>query len=61
MRDQAQRRAESVTNAVIGWLDARAQVASADPAQHMFLFVHYFDVHWPYNARAAVHAHVSQG
>lgn len=46
VRDQAQRRAEAVTEAVLEWLDTR----TATPDERLFLFVHYFDVHWPYDA-----------
>jgi arylsulfatase len=47
VRDQAQRRAEAVTDSVIAWLDERGQTGG-----RLFLFVHYFDVHWPYEAPA---------
>lgn len=46
VRDWAQRRAETVTDAVLQWLDT----AKAGHDQRLFLFVHYFDVHWPYEA-----------
>ncbi len=42
--EQNERRAEKVTDAVLAYVDAAAK--SADPA---FLFVHYFDVHAPYD------------
>ena len=41
--DQNQRTGESVTNAVIKYLN------SADLSKKHFLFVHYFDPHWPYS------------
>lgn len=40
--EQTMRPADAVTDAVLGWLDAR------EPAAPMFLFVHYYDVHAPY-------------
>jgi arylsulfatase A-like enzyme len=40
--DQNQRSAETVTNAVIEYLDAR------EAPEHLFLFVHYFDPHRHY-------------
>jgi arylsulfatase A-like enzyme len=43
--DQNQRSAESVTNAVLAWLDS-------DRPERFFLFVHYFDVHAPYSPPA---------
>ena len=39
--DQDQRNAERVTDSVIDWLDRN------HPGR-MFLFIHYFDAHWPY-------------
>lgn len=39
--DQDQRSAEAVTDRVLAWLDE-------NDAERIFLFVHYFDVHWPY-------------
>ncbi len=42
-RDQNQRRAEAVTDAVLGHLE---QVG--DDADRLFFFVHYFDAHLPY-------------
>lgn len=42
--DQDQRDAESVTDAVLDYLDA-------DAAEPRFLFVHYFDPHLPYEPR----------
>ena len=44
--DQNQRRAESVTDAVIDYLDREGV------PRNLFLFVHYFDAHAPYNAPA---------
>jgi arylsulfatase A-like enzyme len=41
---QDQRIAESVTDAVIGYLDREGV------PEHLFLFVHYFDPHQPYSA-----------
>jgi len=41
-----QRRAEKVTNAVIAYLDAQGI------PDHLFLFAHYFDPHFPYTAPA---------
>lgn len=51
-RDQAQRRADEVTAATIAWLDQhRSEVPAGAPGRdRLFLFVHYFDVHWPYEA-----------
>jgi arylsulfatase A-like enzyme len=46
VRDQEQRRAEAVTDAVLEWLDRRP----AGEDERLFLFVHYFDPHWPYDA-----------
>ncbi|HUU82049.1 MAG TPA: sulfatase [Phycisphaerae bacterium] len=46
VRDQAQRRAEAITDSVIDWLDSRQPA----PDERLFLFIHYFDVHWPYDA-----------
>ena len=45
-----QRRASEVTDAVIAWLDQRSRdkSRSARAKERLFLFVHYFDVHWPY-------------
>jgi arylsulfatase A-like enzyme len=40
--DQDQRRAEQVTDAVVDWLDSHHP-------ERLFLFVHYFDPHWPYD------------
>ncbi len=42
--DQDQRRAETVTDAVIAYLD------QIGVPEHLFLFVHYFDPHLPYDA-----------
>jgi arylsulfatase A-like enzyme len=39
--DQEQRRAEATTRAVLEWWEAR-------PAKPFFLWVHYFDPHYPY-------------
>ena len=44
--DQNQRDAAAVTDAVIGYLGARPA------SDNLFLFVHYFDPHWPYAAPA---------
>jgi arylsulfatase A-like enzyme len=41
---EAERRAEAVTDAALGWLDG------AGVPEQLFLFVHYFDPHTPYNA-----------
>ncbi len=47
--DQHQRLAEEVTDAAIRWLDKRTP-QKAPAADRLFMFVHYFDVHWPYEA-----------
>jgi arylsulfatase len=49
-----QRRANEVTNSVLEWLSQRPE-QEADPQSaesRWFLFVHYFDPHWPYTAPA---------
>ena len=51
--DQAQRRAASVTSAVLGHVDEVLGADGADGAnggERMFLFAHYFDPHAPYGA-----------
>ena len=40
--DQNQRRADSVTNSALAWIEK-------ERPERMFLFVHYFDVHAPYS------------
>jgi arylsulfatase A-like enzyme len=46
--EQSQRAADGVTDAALAWLDG------ADPAgDRLFLFVHYFDPHAPYDAPGA--------
>lgn len=49
--DQYQRLASDVTDSAIRWLDKRGggrdQKSKPD---RLFMFVHYFDVHWPYEA-----------
>lgn len=47
--DQHQRLATDVTDAAIRWLDKRTKKENAD-RDRLFMFVHYFDVHWPYEA-----------
>ncbi len=42
-----QRRAHKVTDAVLDWL-GRWEADRTDPNERLFLFAHYFDVHWPY-------------
>ncbi|NOX58773.1 MAG: sulfatase-like hydrolase/transferase [Planctomycetes bacterium] len=49
--DQSQRRATEVTDSVLRWLDKRqGNRKQGSEADRLFLFVHYFDVHWPYEA-----------
>jgi arylsulfatase A-like enzyme len=43
LRGRAMKRAETVTDRALAWLDAR-------PAGPWCLFAHYFDTHWPYEA-----------
>ncbi|KPJ66797.1 MAG: hypothetical protein AMJ43_06880 [Coxiella sp. DG_40] len=52
MADRAQRRAESVTDSVLRWLEQRSSSATKENGrkQRLFLFVHYFDPHLPYDA-----------
>lgn len=47
-----QRRANEVTDAVLDWLaqGRDAQEARGGHRDRLFLFVHYFDAHWPYAA-----------
>lgn len=40
-----QRPANEVTDAALSWLDQRSGVGRSE---RLFLFVHYYDVHWPY-------------
>ena len=47
--DQPQRLAEEVSDAAIRWLDKR-QAKPAGERDRLFVFIHYFDVHWPYEA-----------
>ncbi len=47
--DQHQRLAAEVTDAAVRWLDKRTKKKNAE-RDRMFMFVHYFDVHWPYEA-----------
>ncbi len=46
--DQHQRLAAEVTDAALKWLDKRKPRESG--RDRLFLFTHYFDVHWPYEA-----------
>ncbi|MCH7812528.1 MAG: sulfatase [Planctomycetes bacterium] len=48
VRDQTQRRGDKVTDVVLKWL--KAYHAQSAGAGRLFLFAHYFDVHWPYDA-----------
>ena len=48
VRDQTQRRGDKVTNAVLKWLNGHH--AKGGDAGRLFLFAHYFDAHWPYEA-----------
>ncbi|MCB9761743.1 MAG: sulfatase [Alphaproteobacteria bacterium] len=45
-RDLDERGAERVTDAALGWL------ATVDAPEHVFLFLHYYDVHAPYDPPA---------
>lgn len=47
-----QRRAASVTNAVLAWLDAEQADGSKGAEQPTLLFAHYFDAHHPYEPPA---------
>jgi len=49
---RAQRPANEVTDAVLAWLDRREKggADSGNERGRLFLFVHYFDPHWPYKA-----------
>jgi arylsulfatase A-like enzyme len=47
--DQHQRLASEVTDAATRWLDKRRPNKAAN-RDRLFMFVHYFDVHWPYEA-----------
>lgn len=51
-RDQYQRRAEAVTDAVLAWLDEELEEGDEGrvESKRIFLFVHYFDPHLPYDA-----------
>ena len=51
-RTRGQRRADAVTDAVLGWLDGKYgnRPKATDASGRMFLFIHYFDPHWPYRA-----------
>ena len=64
-RDEAERRAETVTDAALAWLDrggfAAGAAAGSSKRPRLFLFVHYFDVHWPYDAPAPFAGMYQQG
>jgi len=49
--NQLQRRAQSVTNTVLDWIDQRKKKNNPQQEKH-FIFVHYFDPHMPYDAPA---------
>lgn len=48
----AERPANEVTDAVLAWLDRREKSGadSGNERERLFLFVHYYDPHWPYKA-----------
>ena len=51
-RTESERRGDHVTEAALKWLDG-AFLANSGPnskPERLFMFVHYFDVHWPYEA-----------
>ncbi|MCP4250204.1 MAG: sulfatase [bacterium] len=48
VRDQTQRRGDKVSDAVLRWL--REHDARRADDDRLFLFAHYFDAHWPYEA-----------
>jgi len=52
MKLQAQRRAGEVTTAALKWLNQQLNQQLANSNQQWFLWVHYYDAHWPYDPPA---------